>query len=170
MGFSASYKLAGGYLHTSGGHIASGRLGRTPEPTVSLDLADGTGAEQANQVYSASLSIAASATLLIDLKGGGGELDVLNVALAMTAVKVVILTIDTPASGASLRFGPQGQTNAAQLWFQAATTNFWEQVLDVMVKGDTRAGWALDGTHKVVAINNPGAATVTGKIRIIGTK
>jgi hypothetical protein len=170
MGLEANFKLSGGFGHTSGLLGASGRFGTAPMPIGTVRITDGTGAGQANQVFLAALSIAAGATQLYDLKGGTGELDVLNAALAMTAVKTVAVEITTPAAATSLRFGPQNQANAAQLWFQAVTANFYDTILSKFFQEDVRAGWALDATHKVLAVTNPGAATVTGTLLVVGTK
>lgn len=170
MGLEATFKLSGGFGHTSGLLTASGRFGTAPMPIGTIAIADGTGAGQANQVFLAAFSIAATTMQLYDLKGGNGELDVLNAALAMTAVKMVAVEITTPASTKSLRFGPQNQTNAAQLWFQAATANFYDTVLSKFLQEDVRAGWALDATHKVLALYNPGAVAVAGSLVVVGTK
>jgi hypothetical protein len=170
MGLQAKFNLTGGFLHTSGALSATGRMGTSPMPIGLTTFADGTGAGQANQVFLASFSINATTMQLYDLKGGNGELDVLNAALAMTAVKLVIVEITTPAASTSIRFGPQNQTNAAQLWFQAATANFYDTVSDALFQKDARAGWALDSTHKVLGLYNPGAAAVAGTLLVVGTK
>lgn len=171
MGLTLSKRVAGGYtLTTAGGLKASERMNRGTAPVGSFDLADGTGSGQANCVFAADFSIATTAFQLYDLKGGGGELDVVNVALAMTAVKEVLIQITTPGASTSIRFGPQAQTNAAQLWFQAATTNFWQEIRNILWAADPVSGWALDSTHKVIALYNPGGSTVAGKIRVTGTK
>lgn len=170
MGLQSEINVAGGYTFGAARPTSSNRFGITGAPAGLIQFADGTGAGQANQVFEAALSVAATTMQLYDLKGGNGELDVLNVALAMTAVKFVYLEITTPASGTSLRFGPQGQTNAAQLWFQAATANFYSTVYSKYMMEDARAGWALDATHKVLGVYNPGASTVTGKLWVFGTK
>lgn len=160
-----------GILDSLGARSYRSRFGTAPTPSGLFQLTDGTGSGEANQVYEAVLSIATSTTEEIDLKGGNGEEDVLGVALAMTAVKGVELILTTaPATGVSLRFGPQNVTNAAQLWFQAATANFYVEVKDRFAMLERHAGWALDATHKVLAIHNPGAATVAAWIRVIGTK
>ncbi len=171
MGLTANIAVTGGYTFGTGVQpTASNRFGISGAPSGAIAFADGTGVGQANQVFQAALSIAATTMQLYDLKGGNGELDVLNVLLAMTAVKFVYLEITTPAAATSLRFGPQAQTNAAQLWFQAATANFYDIVYSKFLMEDARAGWALDATHKVLGIYNPGAATVAGRLWVIGTK
>lgn len=170
MGLAARLDMSGGYTWTSGDLKATGRFGSSTWPAGTLSFEDGTGSGQANFVYRAALSIAATTMQLIDLKGGTGELDTLNTAMAATAVKFVFLQITTPGASTSLRFGPQNQTNAAQLWFQATTANFYETVLDKFMMSDARAGWSLDATHKVLGIYNPGASTVAGTLIVMGTK
>lgn len=170
MGLAANLPHTGGFLVKSGGLRASGKFGDTGMPGGVLSFADGTGSGQANFVYKASLSISASATTLIDLKGGNGELDVLNVAMAATAVKFVLLEITTPGAGVSLRFGPQNQTNAAQLWFSGVGTTAYATVLHRLRMEDSVTGWAVGSSTKVLAVNNPSASTVAATLLVIGTK
>ena len=170
MAVQSSIVARGGYLATAAPLSAAERLGAAGGPSLAWDVVDGTGAGQVNFVYRKAVSLAATTYLDIDLKGGGGELDVLNVAMAATAVKFVLLQVTTPASGTSLRLGPQGRTNAAQLWFQAVTANFYDVVADTLVMWDSRAGWALDATHKVLSLYNPGASTVAATLWVMGTK
>lgn len=171
MGLAAQIDWTGGVTETSGNLSASSRFGTAPTPSGSWALTDGTGSAQANQVYESLFTIAAGVTLQIDLKSGAGEKDVLNLALAMTAVKSVeVLLSTTPAAGVSLQLGPQGLANAAQLWFQAATANFYDTIRDRFANQDRAVGWALDATHKIVGVKNPGAGSVSGWLRIIGTQ
>jgi hypothetical protein len=171
MGLTTRIQWTDGVLLEAAGLRYRSRFGSSPTPSGLFQLSDGTGSGQANDVYEATFTITPSSTLEIDLKGGNGELNVLNQALAFTAVKGVEVIITTPpASGVSLQLGPQGVTNAAQLWFQAATTNFWQEIRDRFAMFDRATGWALDATHKVLAIKNPGLADVSGWIRVIGLK
>lgn len=171
MGVSAQIDWAGNVRVEDGDLNFRSRYGVAPAPTGLVKLGDGTGAGQANAVYIASFTIPAGNTQQIDLKGGNGEKDVLNVALAFTAVKdVEVVLVTDPGSGVSVQFGPQGLTNAAQLWFQAATTNFWEEVKDRMAKLDRAVGWAIGASTKVLGLKNPGASPVTVWVRVIGTK
>lgn len=171
MGLYSKIPVTGGFIWTSGLLTASAAIGRgSGMPAGTCTFTDGTGVNQANCVFLQALSITAGATATYDLKGGGGELDVLGQAMAMTAVKLVIVEVTTPGSSTSLQFGPMNQANAAQLWFQATTANFYDTVMGRLYQEDTYTGWALDATHKVVAIKNPGLATVAGTLLIIGTK
>ena len=158
-----------GVVYTTGALTYRSRFGTSPTPSGVFSLTDGTGDGAADDVFEDTFSINAATTLEIDLKGGNGELNVANEALNLATVKgVEIILTTTPASGVSIRFGPQGLTNAAQLWFQAATTNFYDIVRDRFAQFDRATGWALDATHKVIGLHNPGAAAVAGWIRVIG--
>lgn len=171
MGLSARITWADGVLVESGGLSYRSRFGLSPTPAGLFVLSDGTGSGQANDVYEAAFSVLAGATLEIDLKGGNGEKNVLNQTLAFTTVKgVEIILATAPASGVSVRVGPQGLTNAAQLWFQAATANFYDVVRDRCAQLDRGTGWALDATHKILGVHNPGAGTVAGWVRVIGVR
>ena len=57
-------------------------------------------------IFLASFSILTTARQSYDLKGGNGETDVNNAALAMTKVKLVYVELDTPAAAQSVQFGP----------------------------------------------------------------
>ncbi|HEY1191553.1 MAG TPA: hypothetical protein VGE74_28230 [Gemmata sp.] len=171
MGLIARIRWTDGVLMESAGLRFRSRFDSAPAPSGLVSLGDGTGSGQANDVYEALLTVATGTTTLIDLKGGGGETNVLNQTLAFTKVKGVELILTTaPAAGVSLRLGPQGATNAAQLWFQAATANFWQEVRDRFAMFDRVTGWSLDATHKVLAISNPGADDVSCWLRVIGVR
>lgn len=171
MGLRTSINWADGIVMESGSLRARSRYGSSPTPSGLWALTDGPGAGQANDCYEYAFSILTGATLSIDLKGGGGEVNVLNQALAFTKVKGVEVVLATaPAAGVSVRLGPQGVTNAAQLWFQAATTNFWVEVRDRFAMLDSHTGWAIGASTKILPIHNPGAGTVAGWVRVIGVR
>lgn len=171
MGLTTRINWTDGVVMESAGLRYRSRFGSAPTPAGVFQLGDGTGSGRANDAFEKLVSVAAGATLLIDLKGGSGETNVLNQSLAFTKVKGVEVILTTPpAAGVSLRIGPQGTINAAQLWFQAATANFWAEVRDRFAMLDAATGWALDATHKVLAVSNPGADPVSAWIRIIGVK
>ncbi len=95
-----------------------------------------------------------------------------NLPLTMIGVKGVELVITSPSPGAgiSLLLGPQGVSNAAQLWFEAATTNFYDKVRDRFATLDRGTGWTLSGSAVKVPITNPGSIPITAWMRIIGIK
>lgn len=171
MGLTYREQVNGGYLLTSGSLKYRSDWDDGVFPTGITQLTNGTGDNQANSVFEAAFSIAATTMQLYDLLGGSGEVDVLNVALAFTKVKAVdVVLTTTPASGVSVRFGPQNQTDAAQLWFQAVTANFYDVVQSRFRQYDPVTGWAIGAGASVLAIYNPGAAAVAGRLRVIGCK
>jgi hypothetical protein len=169
VGLKANLKLTGILSHSVGAALARLVMGTGPAPDGRIDFADGTGAGQANQIFLAPFSIPATTRQSYDLKGGGGEVDVLNRALAMTKVKLVYVELTAPAAAQSVQFGPAAVTNAAILWYQAATANFYSVVRSKLLQADEVTGWALDGTHKVISLYNPELVTVAGKILVVGT-
>lgn len=171
MGLTTRIRWTDGVAYEASGLRYRSRFDTAPVPSGLFTLSDGTGAGQANDVYEALFTVPDGETVEIDLKGGNGETNVANLALAFTKVKGVEIVLTTaPAAGVSLRFGPQNVTDAAQLWFQDVTANFWHEVRDRLAVFDRHTGWALDATHKVLALSNPGAADVSGWIRVIGVR
>lgn len=173
MALDVSIQWTGGCRLTTGTATSRSRFGVSPTPAGLFRLTDGTGNSQANDVYETAFSLAASGgadTLLVDLKGGTSEKNPLGVALAFTAVKGVEVVITSPASTKSLRLGPQGKTDACQLWFQAVTANFYDLVRSRFAMFDEITGWAVGSSTKILALVNPSAVTVAGWLRVIGTK
>lgn len=171
MGLATRINWNDGVLFESGGLRYKSRYGVDPTPSGLFQLQDGSSTGQANDVYESTFTITAGSTTEIDLKGGASEKNVLNQTLAFTTVKgIEIVLTTTPASGVSVRFGPQGRTNAAQLWFQAVTANFWTEIRDRFAMFDRATGWAIGASTKVIALHNPGASSVSGWIRVIGVR
>jgi hypothetical protein len=157
----------GGYVaETAGGLRAAGRFGTTPAPTGSLKWDAG----QIDTLYlNAGFSVAAAGTLSIDLLGGGGELDLTNRALSLAKVLWLYLELSAPASGAYLKFGPLGVTNAWQgPWGGVAAANY-SAVPDKFEQSDPSAVWpVVDATHKVLTLSNPTASAVAGTLLVGG--
>lgn len=143
------------------------RFGSNVMPQGLIRLLNGVGATQANVCMVKPWSIAAAANLDIDLTTG--QLDISNVAVNLSAVKLVYLEITNPGTTDAVRFGPQGVTNAAQLWFQAATEHFYEVVRSkLLMTWENGAGWPISGSNKVLRIHNPSAGTLTGWLAVLG--
>lgn len=171
MGLKARIQWTEGVLYESGGLRYRSRFDTSPTPSGIWSTADGTGLGQANDVYEAVFTITAGSTLSIDLTGAGGEKNVANVALAFTKVKGVELILTTvPAAGVSLLLGPQAVTNAAQLWFNGVAAADRVEVRDRFAQLDKAVGWALVGAAVKLPVKNPGAASVSGWIRVIGVR
>lgn len=143
--------------------------GTTP-PNGTFNTTTGTGVAQTNAVYKRAITaLAAGANLDIDLLGGTGELDQLNLALAFARVRWLYLEVTTPGLTTALRIGPQAVANAWQgPWGGVAAGNY-AQCAHIFHLTDNYDNWpVVDGTHKIVRINNPGAAAVSGTLLIGG--
>lgn len=151
---------------TGGVRFARGDSG---VPAGWFELATGTAAGQVDQIYFTPLNIAAGVTLQIDLKGGGGELDLSNRPLALAHLKWLYLEITTPASGVRYDLGPQGVTNAFQGWWPGVTSSDKTGVRSQFEMLDQNDGWAVGSTTKILAVKNPGGATVAGFLIAAGT-
>jgi hypothetical protein len=132
MGLKVNIKRTGSVTVTNGNLAYTSNYGQGITPAVGSTLADGSASNQAHVCYEASFTLAAGASQQIDLKGGNGEVDVTNVALALTYVKSVEMKITSPVPSASvsLQFGPQavlGVSNTAPLWFKPSNAATYEQ-------------------------------------------
>lgn len=167
-----SYRLAlrGGWRVNNAYGLPVGlRFGAAPQPAGVTSFSDGSGPGQAQQIYRNAFTLAAAGTLTIDLRGGGGELDAAGAALSLALVRSLYLGLTTtPAAGVGVRLGPQGVTNAFQgPWGGVAAANYL-LIDDWLFLPSPVVGWTVDGTHKILTVNNPGAGSVSGVIEIAG--
>jgi hypothetical protein len=140
-------------------------LGLTDLPAISLSLAEGTGAGKA----------AAGAVLhrKVTFAVGNTDFDLQGITdprftsktIAFTLVKWFLLRIRTPTTGVYLLVGNYG-ANGFVGWQPNNTTA--EKVHSVLFRDNPIDGWAVDGTHRYLRINNPGAATVLADLIMIG--
>lgn len=173
MSLTTNIEIGGGFTQTEGTTsvlTAAARLGQNGNLNGLLQFEEGTGNGQINQIFVPNpFTINANTTLTYDLKGSGGELDVLNRSLAMTAVKLVIVRLNTAEDG--VHFGPQNVANAAQLWFNGVTSDFFDSILQLMMQGDMVDGWVVNNTNKKLVLYNPHSTNaVSGQIWVYGTK
>jgi hypothetical protein len=119
--------------------------------------------------YENDFTIAAGATLAIDLKGGNGELNLINLPLVFTRIWWAYVELTAPSSTSSLKVGPLGQANAWQGWHGGTGSTHSTLVTDVMDLSDRSSLWtAVGASTKVLAITNPGASPVSGTILLAG--
>jgi hypothetical protein len=175
MPLDIRYTRQGGYTipAVSGGLAAVQAFGAAGQlPAMSLAIGPGNGVpDQANTLYRTDFSVAFGVTLGVDLKGGGGEKDVLNVALSLSRVVWLALEITNPGAGVSLQFGPQNITNAWQGPWGGVTALFYSTVIRRWEQDDPYAGWGVvDATHKILGLKNPAGSgnPVTGTLLVAG--
>jgi hypothetical protein len=168
MSLQASVFFDGGFVLTgtngAGGTVTA--AGSTPSPD--LTWTDGNSSGAANQVFAANFTIGVGNTTTYDLKGGGGEENVINQALSLSSVKEVAISISSPVDGKYLTFGPNGVANSCPLWFGNATTGN-ETVYDsVCHVNRLAAGWAVTTGNKKINLTNSGNVSISGNLLVIG--
>lgn len=136
--------------------------------TRDYDIADGTGASQANAIYIDDFSIAAAGTLAIDLSGS--LVDPNNVTKAFTAVKEILIKADATNTN-NIIYG-NAATNQFLGPLGAAVHTVVIKPGGIMhhVEGYSAAGWAVVNatTDNLLLTNSAGGTAVTGTIVIIG--
>lgn len=132
-----------------------------------LDLANGTGANQANVIWSDQRILAASATEDLDL-AGGGLLDPFGVAFAPAKVRCIIVAASSLNTN-NVVLG--GDVNSVPFLSTAATTTTIQPGGMVVFTAPGLAGYPVTaGTGDIIQVANSGAGTsVTYDVVVIGT-
>lgn len=160
---------------TGGGTISNSDTGSSQTatfgfgvlPVVRYRYSFGTGSGQVNKWYLAQRTLAGTTYDDLNLTSG---LSTLGVTQAFTALKRVHVSIVAPDGTKRLRIGPQGRSNANTLWFQAATTNFWEETYTYILKDRPVTGWAVTAASTdVLSVYNPTGSSITYAIWLLGT-
>jgi hypothetical protein len=132
-----------------------------------LDLANGTGSNQANVIWTDTRTIAASTTEDLDLVGGGLT-DAFGVAFAPAKIKAIIV-VASAANTNNVVLG--GDANSVPFLSVTTTTTTLQPRGFYVQSWPANAGIAvIAGTGDIVQVANGGAGTsVTYDIYIIGT-
>lgn len=133
---------------------------------ASIEIALGTGLEQANHVFTDTRTLAASASETLDLAGGLS--DALGTTLTFTAIKAILITA---AEGNANNVVVGGGSNPFRGWFADATDKIAVTPNGLILLVDpTAAGQAVTAsTGDLLLIANGGSGTsVTYTITIIG--
>lgn len=108
-------------------------------------------------------TIAAGATDSIDL---GSVTDILNRPTAFS--RLVSLELVITSSSGVVRLGPQGQANAAQLFFGGVTADHWIDIYGPFAWLGSLNGVAINAPNRTLWLSNPGTSPVSFWLRIIG--
>jgi hypothetical protein len=137
-------------------------------PSLSSDIANGTGSGQANQLYAKSFTITTGSNQDLDL--AGSLANEFGETITFAKIKGIIVCIASPDGTKKVRVGPQGVANGAQLWFGGTGATVYEEVEEVLVRGAKYTGWTVVAGTDVLRINNPTASSVTVHIALWGTE
>lgn len=160
-------RLSGYYLlkDSALGQTITQRLGGAMLPTADTAFEWGTGSGQANALYVATRTVAATTADNLNLT----TLALGGTTFSLTKVKYVLVAISAPDGTKSLRVGPRGVSNAAQLWAGGTASGNYETVFTYREWIHPFAGWDVTAsTADILGIYNPGAGSVTYGVVIIG--
>lgn len=141
---------------------AATQFGSSGFTALRVNLETGDGDEQANDQYRARLTIPSGSVVLLDL-WNGVLLNPLNQHLWFTHIKSVVIAIVDPDGTKKVLVGPQGEDDAAQLWFGGVSLTHYEEVFTWADHQHPYEGWPLLSTEypgSVLAISNPNGPTV----------
>lgn len=137
--------------------------------TLTYTLEDGTGVGQANQLYAAQVTVPAGGNLDLDLSGGLTNFR--GATITFTKVKLAVFAVVAPDGTKKVWVGPQGVTNAAQLWFKGAGADAAEEVFRHAQHVHPDAGWTVTaGTGDKLRLANPGGADVLVDVLMVGVQ
>lgn len=169
--YTMGWRRQGGYTAIFSNGVAIGpRFGTAPlVGAINFTYADAVlGIEQ---IYQLDFSIPTVTMKSVDLFTGGGELDIINLPVALKQVREIYIELTTPGAATSLRFGPQNVANAWTGKWGAAGATIYDVVSHIYDIDDGYNNWSVvDATHKVFNLYNPGLATVTGTMLVAGTQ
>ena len=150
---------------------AQAQIGSNGFPEITHTFENGTAAGQANEMYLDQLTIPAGGSVNIDLTGSTSYTNPFGETLAFTAVRLVLISVIDPASSKAVLVGPQGVTDAAQLWFGDVEATDYETVEDVSLHYRTTGGWTItNDSADLLPISNEGVADVEVAVLILGTR
>lgn len=151
---------------TSGGTIAK-TFSANSIPALSVSLTYGTGSGQANWWYYASRTVATVTADNLDLSGS--LTDGLGNTISATKLKLLVVAISSPDGTKSLRVGPRGVSNAAQLNYGGVASTDYISTTTWHVLYEPVAGFTITAsTGDILGIYNPGAGSVTYSILMAG--
>lgn len=156
-------------LSTQGNGTWDNGVGLTDQIAIgtafpNLDLILAQAGPDVFQQYLANISVVAGAPLDLDLNGA--LVDDVGRTLSLTKLYFAVLALTTQDGTKSLQWGPQSVTNAAQLWFGAATGS---SIVYTAEQQQNKYGWPIvAGTGDLLRIKNPGSGTVSGVVWLVG--
>ena len=148
--------------------LDKGTAAFTPSHVINKTLADGTGADQANQVFSDQRTLAGSANEELDLSGS--LVDAFGNTIAFTKIKAIIISA-AAANGGDIQVGGSA-SNGFDSWVGAAGDLVVVQPdgAFVLVAPGVNGYAVTAGTGDLLKITNTDASPVTYDITIIGVE
>jgi hypothetical protein len=154
-------KVTGSYVSAAGLVTGTAPL----SSSYVTDLANGVGANQGNVLYTASRSLASTATDSLDF-AGGGLTDAFGAAIAPARVRVVLIR---SASGNTTNLTLLGDANGIPILNTAATTTTLAPGGTFLATKPDATGFVVTaGTGDIIKVVNGSGATAIYDIFVIG--
>lgn len=151
-----------GTLNTATEPLATGVSGFD---AITKSLTTGTGSGQGNRFYAVEATATAGSDTDYDLTS---LTDSNGASINFAKIKWFVLVLDAPVTGAYLVWlgTDTGLSNPVTFWKAANTDNTNLNSVNVMTSDVD--GWVIDGTHKVLRLNNPTASSITYRMLLVG--
>lgn len=122
---------------------------------LGFTLEDGTDDGQANQMYVARITVPAGGSVLLDLSDGS-LLNFRGEEITLSAVKIVVVSVNEPDGVKRVYVGPLGEAGGAQLWFPGTGADAGNEVLYGVIQPNLLHGWPVGVTDgSILAIEAP---------------
>lgn len=166
---SADVKASLAWLFAETGELAA--VNDNAELAFTAAFADGTSANQADQLWHAERTVAASSNDDLDLTALPRTLFGNALSIAFAKVKAILLVNLSTSSGDVLRLGGAGAGSAFAAPFAGDVDAQAEAPPDSpLLLVNRQDGWTVTpGTGDILRVRNTSAAPVTYRIAVIGT-
>lgn len=150
-------------LYTPDGtvQIGSGGFG-----SITLSLTNGTGDNEANQMFAERITVPSAGGVVLNLCDGSLK-NFRGQAITFERIKLVVIAVVDPDGDKVVTVGPEGLAAGARLWFQDASGS--DQVLYAVVQSNLKTGWAVSPAgEREFSMTNNGPDDVQVDVVIIG--
>jgi hypothetical protein len=145
------------------------QIGANGFGSITLTLENGTGDNEANQMFTERITVPAGAAVDLDLSDGSLE-NFRGQPISFEKVKIFLIGVVDADGVKHVYVGPMGTPNGAQLWFLGTGADAAADVYYGEIKSNLVAGWDVSVTGgSVLSIYNPdGTDDVQVDVVIIG--
>jgi hypothetical protein len=136
---------------------------------ITQDYTNGTGNNQANEVFFDERTVATVTADNLDL--AGSLTNPFGETITFATIRLILIAIDAPDGTKAIRLGPRGVTNAWQGPFGGVAATDYIDSYTWHCLNRPVTGWTVTAaTADILGIYNPSAVSVVFRILILGTK
>ena len=151
------------YTNTLDNELVTSALAAAAK-TRTQTYANGTGANQVQQMWSDERTLTTTTSETLDLSAlAGGAFGTVN----FSKIKEIIIQVTTATSGFRLLVGG-GSTNPFTAFVLDPSDKIYVGAGGQVHLSNPVDGYTVDGTHKILTLENPSGGSLTYKITLIG--